>query len=225
MNESDRELAEKIWSKPGKATKTSDEWIADVAELIAAHCEQMARGAKLNGAMDVLLQIRSFRKSYPTSTGTHVPVDSGAAETLEFIGNLYYEYRKAIDSSAAPAASGEGTMEWVEIECDCDPEYRHHCFHCGGAGRIRQRRSKTSSPSCDCHLHEHQVCDICQAALGEGAAQPAFLDTEWGGDNGPDAAQPTCTCTPLTNNNLIRLLNPLCRVHAAQPGDGKHKGG
>ena len=67
MNESDRELAEKIWSKPGKATKTSDEWIADVAELIAAHCEQMARGAKLNGAMDVLLQIRSFRKSYPKS--------------------------------------------------------------------------------------------------------------------------------------------------------------
>lgn len=45
--------------------------------------------AKLEGALDVLLQIRSFRKQHP--------MDVGLIETLEFIGNLYHQYQNAAE--------------------------------------------------------------------------------------------------------------------------------
>jgi hypothetical protein len=79
-------------------------WDAAIAEL-AAKPEAVAdqiKEAKLEGAFDVLLQIRSFRKRHP--------MENGAADTLEFIGNLYYQYEKALRSSgeagdAAPKGS------------------------------------------------------------------------------------------------------------------------
>ena len=64
----------------------------DYADALA---QELAKARK-EGAFDILTQIRSFRKQHP--------MDSGAADTLEFIGNLYYQYEKSLRSAVHRAA-------------------------------------------------------------------------------------------------------------------------
>ena len=106
------------WNPPGdprmfrRFLDTIDAMESEAQTIIA----DKVRQAMLEGAFYVLQQIRSFRKRNP--------MDTGAADTLEFVGNLYYQYGWALAASSTTSTKLDlvGGKHDEGIQFDVDSE-------------------------------------------------------------------------------------------------------